>query len=216
MSSTEEREKARHRLRELAEFAASPTPPDSSGYVDLSAYSASDANWVEHALARAKSGDSAGPAPILDSRAPGSVAPVAVTKLSETPPAPRRSRRRTVVIASAILASTTAALLLVLHPFGSPRSGAGADRAEANRVPVTSPPGTALPSSAPPPAMPPSAPMASATAPRPKVPVAAAPARPRAISRPPSPSIPKGKSGGGDALTAAILRSIAAPSGSAK
>jgi hypothetical protein len=47
------------------------------------------------------------------------------------------------------------------------------------------------------------------TAPRPRVPAA----RPRAPSRPPSPSIPKGKSSGGDALTAAILQSIAAPSG---
>jgi hypothetical protein len=54
------------------------------------------------------------------------------------------------------------------------------------------------------------------TAPRPRVPVAAVPARPRAPSRPPSPSIPKGKSSGSDALTAAILQSIAAPPGNKK
>jgi hypothetical protein len=55
MSTSEEREQARRRLKDLVETAV-PTPVDSSGYVDLSAFSASDPNWVEHALQRSKSG----------------------------------------------------------------------------------------------------------------------------------------------------------------
>jgi hypothetical protein len=238
MSSSEERERARQRLRELAESTA-PTPADSSGYVDLSAYSASDSDWVEHALARSKSGEVASQAPTYDSRPLGSVAPIEVTKPTEPPPAPHRSVRRPLMMASAILASTAAALLLVLHPFASRGSGAGADRADAKRVAVTAPSAaTPFPIAAVPPvstSTASAAPNASAvssasaataviavptgggtTAPRPRVPIAAAAGRPRAPSRPSPPSIPKNKSGGGDALTAAILQSIAAPSGDKK
>jgi hypothetical protein len=235
MSSLEEREKARHRLQELAESATPAAAADSSGYVDLSAYSASDADWVEHALARSKSGDVASPARTVDSRALGSVAPLEVPTVTEAPQAVHHlSRRRTVGVVSAILAGATAVLLLVvLHPLASHRSGVVADRAGATQAAVTPPSVTTGPATAPPiPVMQPSTATASAApaeskaggasataatpVARPRVPVTAAPARPRAPSRPASPSIPKNKPGGGDALTNAILQSIAAPPASKK
>jgi len=222
MSSPEEREKARQRLRGLAESVA-PAPADSSGYVDLSAYSASDPNWVEHALARSRSGEAASPAPILDSRALGSVAPVEVTRITEPPPPPRRSRRRAAMMTSAALAGATAALLLALHPFG----GAGAKRSAVTNEPA------ATPAVAPPPAMP--APTTASTAesatpstsatgeatgtrvasPPPRLPAMASPTRPRAPARPASRPIPRARPGG-DALTNAMLQSLAAPSASKK
>ena len=56
MTTPEERERTQRELRELAELARAPAPPDSSGYVDLSAFSASDPNWVEKRRPVARAG----------------------------------------------------------------------------------------------------------------------------------------------------------------
>jgi hypothetical protein len=237
MSTSEEREKTSRRLRELVE-TRTPAPADSSGYVDLSAYSASDPNWVEHALLRSKSGDATSPAsrPVTtrDSREPGSVAPVAIAQrlespLSPTRPPPRTRRRRTRAIASGMLASV--GLLIAVYAFVVPARLSGGDARQPAATPpvvVGLPPAVPTPA----PATPASTPMASAsaavpvvpstpasasaTAPRSKAPVTLAPARPRAPARPSPPSIPKGRSSSGDALTNAILQSFAEPAGKKK
>ena len=67
MTTPEERERTQRELRELAELARAPAPPDSSGYVDLSAFSASDPNWVENALARSRGQGSSPDAPLASS-----------------------------------------------------------------------------------------------------------------------------------------------------
>jgi hypothetical protein len=79
----------RNDLRELAKLATPAAPPatgsfrtaDSSGYVDLSAYSARDAAWVDRELARAKRGAPPalpGAPRKIDSAMPLSMAPVAM------------------------------------------------------------------------------------------------------------------------------------------
>jgi len=88
-NETPDRQQMHEELQELAKLAGTPAPAaarepahefesaDSSGYVDLSAYRADDANWVERELARAKAG---GPRAI-DGLAPQSMAPVALEAL---------------------------------------------------------------------------------------------------------------------------------------
>ncbi len=219
MSTSEDREKTRHRLRELAE-AAMPAPADSSGYVDLSAYSATDPDWVEHALARSREGAAPSPAPALGSRAAGSVAPLEIPKPADSS-APARSRRRTLTIASGILAGATAAIaaivLLVLDPFALTGKGGGHGRDPAKQVAAAAPP--AVPPSAaaaaPAPSPPastaslasagsaaPSASAASTSAPSASAPIAAAAApsapavRPRAPAAAPRPRGPSRASSG--------------------
>jgi len=101
-NETPDRQQMHEELKELAKLAGTPSPAaarepahefdsaDSSGYVDLSAYRADDANWVERELARAKAGGSRA----IDGLAPQSMAPVALEALmaadekleDETPP----------------------------------------------------------------------------------------------------------------------------------
>jgi hypothetical protein len=238
MSTSEEREKARRRLRELAEIAT-PAPADSSGYVDLSAYSASDPNWVESALLRSKSGDTgppSSPTPLRDLRTPGSMAPVAIGRIIESPLAPfrpssRGGARRAQVLAYGMLAGAFASLLATAVYFYVLR--VGMISGDAKRAVATPPILTAAAAIPTAPITPQStatetaatsvsaaqaaAPSTSASAtaivpaPRSKAPLAAAPARARTVARPAAPAIPKGKSSGGDALTNAILKSIADP-----
>jgi hypothetical protein len=101
-NETPDRQQMHEELQELAKLAGTPSPTaarepahefesaDSSGYVDLSAYRADDANWVERELAHAKAGGSRA----IDGLAPQSMAPVALEALiaadekieDETPP----------------------------------------------------------------------------------------------------------------------------------
>ena len=60
-NQTSDRQRMSHDLRELAKVAKPAGSPghafdtaDSSGYVDLSAFSTSDAGWVDRELARAR------------------------------------------------------------------------------------------------------------------------------------------------------------------
>lgn len=95
-NQSHDRQRMRHDLRELAKLAT-PAPPvashgfdtaDSSGYVDLSAYSARDPAWVDRELARAKKG--APPPPpasrprTVDTAMPASMAPVALEAFLST------------------------------------------------------------------------------------------------------------------------------------
>jgi hypothetical protein len=48
----DDRERTRKELRDLLELAKTPVPPDSSGHLDLAAFSESDPQWADHALAR--------------------------------------------------------------------------------------------------------------------------------------------------------------------
>lgn len=94
-----DRARMRNDLRELARLAKAegePSTPshrfetaDSSGYVDLSAYSATDSGWVDRELARAKGGGGRSlPPPVpqagrssgraIDALSPESMAPVAL------------------------------------------------------------------------------------------------------------------------------------------
>jgi hypothetical protein len=125
----------RNDLRELARLAA-PAPAaaphgfddaDSSGYVDLSAYSTRDPRWVERELARAKAGS---PPPLpprsraIDVLTPASMAPVAlesfVLKDDEDDDSPRPSRARRVLYGLGALASIGVvgylAVVLARHP----------------------------------------------------------------------------------------------------
>ena len=83
-----DRQRMRNDLRELAKLATPGATThgfdtaDSSGYVDLSAYSTQDPDWVERELARAKKG---APPPLprpgsrgIDALTPASMAPVAL------------------------------------------------------------------------------------------------------------------------------------------
>lgn len=92
-NASSDRTRMRHDLRELAKLAspteAGATPShghgfetaDSSGYVNLSAFSTTDDKWIERELARA-SGRAQGGAVLT----PGSMAPVAMTALLDAEP----------------------------------------------------------------------------------------------------------------------------------
>jgi hypothetical protein len=126
-------------LRELARLAkpGSDSPvhgfdsADSSGYVDLSAYSTSDAGWVDRELARARKGAPPPPPPVggktskgraIDVLTPASMAPVSL-ELSGEPEdtmSLRPSRARGVLYTTMGLAAVAAvgllAFTLAKHP----------------------------------------------------------------------------------------------------
>jgi len=126
-------------LRELARLAkpGSESPvhgfdsADSSGYVDLSAYSTSDAGWVDRELARARKGAPPPPPPVggktskgraIDVLTPASMAPVSL-ELSGEPEdtmSLRPSRARGVLYTTMGLAAVAAvgllAFTLAKHP----------------------------------------------------------------------------------------------------
>ncbi len=184
-SATADRNRMRHDLRELAKMA-SPTaaPPsdhtphntfataDSSGFVDLSAFSATDEDWVEKELERSRRGDRAKGGAVL---AAGSMAPVAMTALlAEADAAEEQKPKRrgwvswtftlTGVAALAALAVTIAkhpppGVRTLLHPAAPPPAVANAAPILMSPVAPVPPPAAAAP------ATPDPVPAASASAP---------------------------------------------------
>ncbi|HEY8038769.1 MAG TPA: hypothetical protein VIF15_03215 [Polyangiaceae bacterium] len=127
-NETHDRERMRNDLRELAKLAKPDTAAhrfetaDSSGYVDLSAFSAKDSSWIERELARARDpeggprsrpGDRA-----IDALAPESMAPVSLTALiaaeaEDTAPVRALRLRRRVTTAFGAAGVACVALLAV-------------------------------------------------------------------------------------------------------
>ncbi len=181
-NAPDDRARMRNDLRELAKLATPAPPPsqshrfetaDSSGYVDLSAFSANDASWVDRELARARAGSppplpktGAGSSRTIDALTPQSMAPVALESLlaNETSRLPARSRGRralTVVATMASIAGVAALAVVVARrapvPAQTPQPTAAAAAApqpaaspsETTETPpaaasaVTSPPATA-------------------------------------------------------------------------
>jgi hypothetical protein len=222
----DDRERTRQELRELVEIARTPAPPDSSGYVDLSAFSAKDPNWVEHALARSR-GEVVGPRKDMPSEGE-SVRPVS---LSEPPhdgvrlPRKRRLSTFAILVGAAYAVALTFLGVTIVRRFEPPKTHA---RAAAVQAPVAAPPVTApLDIPPPPPAtatapdIPAAAPLATTTvAPSLRPGSAAAPIRKKALvaappaaavtqPRPPlrAPALPK-PSRSGDPLMSAIQQSL--------
>ncbi len=239
MTTTEDRERTRNQLQGLAELAR-PLSADSSGYVDLSAFSSSDPRWVESALARSRGSEP----PKIDRLEAESMHPVALESLVD--PAERGDGRRSLRMQKAFIIGSSvciaglsvAALVLAIRPAHAPRPVQTA----AQTVVAASPPPQTAPADAPPaqaaapvaapdPAAPvavqpqtPGSTVASADAPKAAKRKLAAPpsqarSRPRASSsdnsflNAPSPGRSTKKSGGagGDALMGAIQQSMAAP-----
>jgi hypothetical protein len=239
-TASSDRARLRTDLRELAKLAASdssPTPhtfdsADSSGFVDLSAFSATDDSdmdgWVERELARA-SGRAKGGAVLT----PGSMAPVAMASLLAEPDvaetAASASRRGWIYTGLGLVGVAAVAVLAVALSRHAPPSAKNVPQTD---VAAAAPqPAPATPAAAPQdaPAAPPmpvaSAPIAvtvSAPAPTPtskKHPArwhggSAAAAAPVAAATHPAPAkvtIPAAKSGGGDSLMDMMRASINAP-----
>lgn len=149
-NASSDRSRMRHDLRELAKLAgptdSSATPhgfetADSSGYVDLSAFSATDESWIEKELARA-SGRAQGGAVLT----PGSMAPVAMTALLDAEPeAPASTRKRGRVYAalfvSGVAAVTALAVVLARHrpPAATASQAETAPAAAAAAPPIATP-----------------------------------------------------------------------------
>jgi hypothetical protein len=223
---TSDRAHMRDDLRELARQASSPRAipssgrafksADSSGYVDLSEFSATDDGWVDRELARAKGGAMLGP---------GSLRPISMDALLEVEPEPSSSRTRTWVVSGLGLAGAAAVAFLAVTL--SKHAPPAAARQVAEATTVVAPPATTAA-----PAPPPVATAVAVTASVPIAPVviaspdpataskkhaggrhpASAPAH-VAMARPaPSPRpavIPAAKGGGsGDSLMDAIKASV--------
>jgi len=137
-NQSSDRQRMCNDLRELARLAkpGSDSPihgfdtADSSGYVDLSAFSTSDAGWVDRELARARKG---APAPLprpgaraIDVLTPQSMAPVSLEAFGEPEDtmSARPSRGRRVLTAVMSLAAVGAvgvlAFTLAKHPPAAP------------------------------------------------------------------------------------------------
>jgi hypothetical protein len=119
---SQDRQRTRQDLQELARLAKS-TPAssfktaDSSGYVDLSAFSATDESWVERELERARTGmpaPSRGRSGAINALSPESMAPVALSALLESPPEPAAPRGRRALYVLAGLASIAAVAALAV------------------------------------------------------------------------------------------------------
>jgi hypothetical protein len=140
-NESNDRERMRNDLRELAKLAKPESSPashrfetaDSSGYVDLSAFSATDSSWVDRELARAKSGS---PPPLpkgakaraIDALSPESMAPVSIESFlaPEETARTRIPRARRALYAVLALASVAgvAALAFVVSRHAPPPSPA--------------------------------------------------------------------------------------------
>jgi len=164
-NQSSDRQRMSNDLRELARLAkpGSDSPihgfdtADSSGYVDLSAFSTSDAGWVDRELARARKG---APAPLprpgvrtIDVLTPQSMAPVSLEAFGEpedTMSSARPSRGRKALTAVLSLAAVGAvgflAWTLAKHPPAPPTAAATTVAAA-----VAPPPPVAVPT--PPPAV---------------------------------------------------------------
>jgi hypothetical protein len=206
MTTPEERERTRRELHELAELAK-PASADSSGYVDLSAFSSSDPNWVEHALAKSRGEEPHRAAPIESK----SIMPVSLSSLlaADAPP-PRTNRRRTLAIAgmASVLALGVGAVVLARRP--PPASDASPVVAVAPPVvapqpeipPVTPEAPTVSPAGATEPLPPATAGRASSPSPKKKR-LAPPPTRTWARGRAsPRPATPPSTAGGGDLMKA--------------
>jgi hypothetical protein len=230
-------------LRELAKLAApesSPTPhafetADSSGYVDLSAFSATDDSWVERELARAGGRTRAGA-----TLAAGSMAPVAMSSLLEAEPTETAepSRKRGWIYTGLGLAGTAVVAILAVaiarHAPPSAKNAAhdepapptvAAQVAVATAVPATPPPApgpvagaatapidvtVSAPENAPATKKHPAS-RAHSVAAAPPAPVAAA-ARPAQAAAPAKVVVPPSRGGGGgDSLMDLMRASINAP-----
>lgn len=193
-SHTSDRQRMRNDLRELAKLAT-PSPAhaetphafdsaDSSGYVDLSAFSARDPAWVDRELARAKRG---GPPPLppglpaapsskrIDALSPASMSPVALESFvvpdDTASVRPSRGRRWLVGVASLAGVGVVAFLAVTLakHP---PPAAAPAPQAAAAPAP---PPPAAEPIPSPAVTAPATTPSPAATTPPADGPAASAP-----------------------------------------
>jgi hypothetical protein len=159
-----DRARMRNDLRELAKLASPPaaessaTPhafqtADSSGYVDLSAFSATDDDWVDRELARA-SGRTKGGAVLT----PGSMAPVEMSSLIDAGPADtatasrKRSRVFTALALAGVAAVAALAVVLARHAPPSAKNAVPAETATPTAAGVAPPPvaDTAAPATTPP------------------------------------------------------------------
>jgi len=165
-NQSSDRQRMSNDLRELARLAkpGSDSPihgfdtADSSGYVDLSAYSTSDAGWVDRELARARKGAPPPPPPrggrAIDVLTPQSMAPVSLEAFGEPEDTmsvrPSRARRAlyTVMGLAAVGAVGVLAFTLAKHPPPPP---------QAQEIPVAA-------AAAPPPAAAPTPPQAVTSA----------------------------------------------------
>src|SRR5271154_5696474 len=97
------RQRTRQDLQDLAKLAKPTGTPlataDSSGYVDLSAFSATDSGWVDRELERARAGlptaPRSGKSAAINALSPESMAPVSLAALLDIPieeDVPRRGR----------------------------------------------------------------------------------------------------------------------------
>ena len=224
MSTPEDRERTRRELQELANLAK-PSAADSSGYVDLSAYSSRDASWVETALAKSRGGEAA-PATSGQQLEAGSMGPVEMSALLGDGGARAAARKRR---ALAIVGAVTFACLALLTIAVARHGGSAPEpvhAAVANAAPAPAPPPVAAPLPQDIPPQPPAAeeaPSALAVAavatPARATPAARATlkqsARPRpATKRPPAHAaanaLARSKpSSGGDSLMAAMQQSFA-------
>jgi hypothetical protein len=140
-NQTSDRQRMSSDLRALAKLAkpGSDSPvhgfdtADSSGYVDLSAYSTSDAGWVDRELARARKGAPPPPPPggrarSIDVLTPQSMAPVSLEAFGEPEDTmnvrPSRGRRAlyTLMGLSAVGAVGILAFTLAKHPPPPPQA----------------------------------------------------------------------------------------------
>jgi hypothetical protein len=155
-NASSDRTRMRHDLRELAKLAspteASATPSqghgfetaDSSGYVDLSAFSATDDKWIERELARA-GGRAQGGAVLT----PGSMAPVAMTALldaeGEAPVSGKRGRVYWALAIGGVAAVAALAIVLARH---RPAATTVASQAQTTAAAAPAPPPVATPAPA--------------------------------------------------------------------
>jgi hypothetical protein len=237
-NASSDRTRMRHDLRELAKLASpteSGTTPsqghgfetaDSSGYVDLSAFSATDDKWIERELARA-GGRAQGGAVLT----PGSMAPVAMTALLDAEPEDTGStgKRGRVYWALAIGGiAAVAALAVVLARHRPAPTSVASQSATMAPAATPAPPPVATP--APSPAVPDAPPAVASASAAPPVTASApdpSPASKKHAARahgarsapPPAPaphaavavrsvSIPPAKSSGGDSLMDMMRASI--------
>jgi hypothetical protein len=189
-----QRDQMRNDLRELAKLAKPDAAPpshgfqsaDSSGFVDLSAFSVSDPAWVDRELARARAGappalpGRAGSATAggraIDRLSPESMAPVSLESflVADETSSSRRSRGRKAlygVLAVASIAGVGALAFVVNHNAPAPLAAAGQSPAVA--APAAAPTDTAGSPQATSPADPA---QATPAAPSPAAPAANAPA----------------------------------------
>ena len=185
-NQSSDRQRMSSDLRELARLAkpGSESPvhgfdsADSSGYVDLSAYSTSDAGWVDRELARARKGAPPPPPPVggktskgraIDVLTPASMAPVSleISGEPEDTMSLRPSRARGVLYTTMGLAAVAAVGLLAFTLAKHP-------------PPASTPATTAAAAIAPPPADVPTPPPAVTAAATTTVAVAAPPTTPAA------------------------------------